>query len=109
MDKARQAAMAAVYRQRDHLAVFDTKVANGEPVTTTTRRTGGIITNTAALVSAESQRDGAIQQPRRFKGNLKAYQLKGLTWLVNLYNQGINGILADEMYANNSLNCGVFI
>lgn len=25
------------------------------------------------------------------------YQRKGLSWLVNLYEQGINGILADEM------------
>lgn len=28
---------------------------------------------------------------------LKEYQLKGLNWLANLYEQGINGILADEM------------
>lgn len=28
---------------------------------------------------------------------LKDYQLKGLNWLANLYEQGINGILADEM------------
>ncbi|XP_073969515.1 chromatin-remodeling ATPase INO80 isoform X3 [Rhodnius prolixus] len=36
-------------------------------------------------------------QPKIFRGNLKGYQLKGMTWLVNLYDQGINGILADEM------------
>jgi hypothetical protein len=28
---------------------------------------------------------------------LQMYQRKGLSWLVNLYEQGINGILADEM------------
>ena len=28
---------------------------------------------------------------------MKEYQLQGLSWLVNLYEQGINGILADEM------------
>ena len=28
---------------------------------------------------------------------LKEYQLKGLNWLATLYEQGINGILADEM------------
>jgi chromatin-remodeling ATPase INO80 len=32
-----------------------------------------------------------------FKGNLKTYQVKGMSWVVNLYEQGINGILADEM------------
>ncbi|KAI4293178.1 chromatin-remodeling ATPase INO80 [Pancytospora philotis] len=38
-----------------------------------------------------------ISQPRILKTTLKSYQLKGLNWLVNLYNQGINGILADDM------------
>ncbi|KAL1138653.1 hypothetical protein AAG570_008715 [Ranatra chinensis] len=36
-------------------------------------------------------------QPTIFRGKLKGYQIKGMTWLVNLYDQGINGILADEM------------
>lgn len=38
-----------------------------------------------------------VAQPKMLKGKLKAHQLKGLNWLVNLYNQGINGILADDM------------
>lgn len=39
----------------------------------------------------------SIQQPKILKARLKDHQLKGLNWLVNLYNQGINGILADDM------------
>ena len=38
-----------------------------------------------------------IEQPRMVQATLKEYQLKGLTWLAGLYEQGINGILADEM------------
>lgn len=30
-------------------------------------------------------------------GELKSYQLKGLEWMVSLYNNHVNGILADEM------------
>ncbi|CCI49756.1 unnamed protein product [Albugo candida] len=30
-------------------------------------------------------------------GTMRAYQLEGLNWMVNLAHQGINGILADEM------------
>ena len=30
-------------------------------------------------------------------GRLKEYQLAGLTWLVSLHNNRLNGILADEM------------
>lgn len=42
--------------------------------------------------------DGMIEeypQPTIFQGNLKGYQIKGMTWLANLYDQGISGILAD--------------
>lgn len=30
-------------------------------------------------------------------GKLRDYQLQGLNWLIHLYDNGINGILADEM------------
>lgn len=30
-------------------------------------------------------------------GELKSYQIKGLEWMVSLYNNHVNGILADEM------------
>ncbi len=30
-------------------------------------------------------------------GEMKDYQLQGLNWLIKLYDNGINGILADEM------------
>lgn len=39
-----------------------------------------------------------VTQPRMLKGgDLKEYQLSGLQWLVSLYNNNLNGILADEM------------
>lgn len=38
------------------------------------------------------------KQPSFIKfGTMRAYQLEGLSWMVNLAHQGINGILADEM------------
>lgn len=42
--------------------------------------------------------DGSIEelpQPNIFQGVLKSYQIKGMTWVANLYDQGISGILAD--------------
>lgn len=41
--------------------------------------------------------DVQVKQPKLLTCTLKEYQLKGLNWLANLYEQGINGILADEM------------
>jgi ATP-dependent helicase STH1/SNF2 len=36
-------------------------------------------------------------------GSLKDYQLKGLQWMVSLYNNKLNGILADEMVSKDFL------
>ena len=30
-------------------------------------------------------------------GKMRDYQLRGLNWMISLYENGINGILADEM------------
>ncbi|OHT08590.1 Chromatin structure-remodeling complex subunit snf21 [Tritrichomonas foetus] len=38
-----------------------------------------------------------ITQPEHLNGTLKEYQVKGLQWLVSLYQSHLNGILADEM------------
>ena len=38
------------------------------------------------------------QQPSVIKhGIMREYQMQGLNWLIHLYDNGINGILADEM------------
>jgi SNF2 family DNA or RNA helicase len=31
------------------------------------------------------------------QGKMRDYQLAGLNWMIKLYENGINGILADEM------------
>ena len=37
-------------------------------------------------------------QPSVIKfGKMREYQIQGLNWLIHLYDNGINGILADEM------------
>ena len=38
------------------------------------------------------------EQPKMLVGGqLKSYQIKGLEWMISLYNNHVNGILADEM------------
>lgn len=39
-----------------------------------------------------------LPQPSMFKGVLKGYQLKGMTWLASLYYKGISGILAGNYW-----------
>ncbi|KAL3819763.1 hypothetical protein ACJIZ3_005668 [Penstemon smallii] len=50
-----------------------------------------------------------VQTPEMFKGSLKEYQLKGLQWLVNCYEQGLNGILADEMGLGKTIQAMAFL
>ncbi|XP_031494199.1 chromatin-remodeling ATPase INO80 [Nymphaea colorata] len=51
----------------------------------------------------------SVQTPELFKGCLKEYQLKGLQWLVNCYDQGLNGILADEMGLGKTIQAMAFL
>lgn len=69
-------AMKAAHDQLAHLKEFD---------------------DSKGKVISEAYEYQQVRQPDILKAGLKEYQLKGLNWLVNLYNQGINGILADDM------------
>lgn len=51
----------------------------------------------------------SVQTPTMFKGILKEYQLKGLRWLVNCYENGLNGILADEMGLGKTIQAIAFL
>ncbi|KAK3127778.1 hypothetical protein QOZ80_7AG0578330 [Eleusine coracana subsp. coracana] len=51
----------------------------------------------------------SVRTPELFKGVLKEYQLKGLQWLVNCYEQGLNGILADEMGLGKTVQAMAFL
>lgn len=41
-------------------------------------------------------------------GTLRDYQVQGLNWMVSLYENGINGILADEMVCHGMDQSGQF-
>ncbi|MED6190157.1 hypothetical protein PIB30_102930 [Stylosanthes scabra] len=45
-----------------------------------------------------------VTQPSCIQGKLRDYQLAGLNWLIRLYENGINGILADEMVSGIDLD-----
>lgn len=48
--------------------------------------------------TAHRIRESITEQPSIMVGGiLKDYQIKGLQWMVSLYNNRLNGILADEM------------
>lgn len=62
------------------------------------------LANLSPSSSLNLKADGVVEeypQPDMFQGNLKGYQIKGMTWLANLYDQGISGILADGKLKQN--------
>lgn len=47
---------------------------------------------------AHKIKETITEQPKMLiGGQLKSYQIKGLEWMISLYNNHVNGILADEM------------
>ena len=60
--------------------------------------------------SSGSQKQPVISQPATLSGvTLKPYQLEGLSWLVSLYENGLNGILADEMGLGKTIQTIAFL
>jgi ATP-dependent helicase STH1/SNF2 len=56
------------------------------------------------------RRQEIVTQPRSLTGGeLKEYQLSGVQWLVSLYNNKLNGILADEMVGNLSIFFSLYL
>ncbi|KAJ7590813.1 P-loop containing nucleoside triphosphate hydrolase protein [Mycena floridula] len=49
------------------------------------------------------------ESPSYIKGEMRAYQLQGLNWMVSLHHHGLNGILADEMGLGKTLQTISFL
>lgn len=81
----------------------------GESENTTTNTTSGEDGASASAELITGDPDMKYLQPRMFAGKLKVYQLKGLNWLINLYDQGLNGILADDMGLGKTIQTIAFL
>lgn len=78
------------------------KSADSSPSRTELQRQQSADSNTSS--SSTNYYDSAhrkvekVVQPSMLKGgDLKEYQVAGLQWMVSLYNNNLNGILADDM------------
>ncbi|TFK68179.1 hypothetical protein BDN72DRAFT_769633 [Pluteus cervinus] len=49
------------------------------------------------------------ESPSFINGEMRAYQLQGLNWMVSLHHNGLNGILADEMGLGKTLQTISFL
>lgn len=98
--RAEKNANIALEAQRARTAEFDvgSKQVKAQQKKADQKATDDFNAQAAELDFKQTGADiSAIEAPKMLKATMKGYQLQGLSWLVNLYEQGINGILADEM------------
>ncbi|KAE8098737.1 hypothetical protein FH972_016778 [Carpinus fangiana] len=109
--EALRAAQDAVSKQKKLTSAFDTEclrlrqAAEFESLPPEVAGSNNIDLHNPSTMPVTS----TVQTPRMFKGSLKEYQLKGLQWLVNCYEQGLNGILADEMGLGKTIQAMAFL
>ncbi|XP_019455806.1 PREDICTED: DNA helicase INO80-like isoform X1 [Lupinus angustifolius] len=109
--EAFKAAQEAVSKQRSLTNAFDTECLRLRQVD----ETDALQPEVAGASNIDLQTPSTmpvastVQTPELFQGCLKEYQLKGLQWLVNCYEQGLNGILADEMGLGKTIQAMVFL
>lgn len=88
LQRVREGAAAAAQSTQKRLNAFDSEVAQARAKAEVADAGMG---GGAESLSAPSTMPGVgqsdVSQPTVFRGSLKAYQLKGLQWLANLYDQ----------------------
>ncbi|XP_060967508.1 chromatin-remodeling ATPase INO80 isoform X1 [Cannabis sativa] len=108
--EALKAAQDAVSKQKKLTSAFDNECMKlrqiGEPEAP--QEVAGA-SNIDLLHPSTMPVTSTVQTPQLFRGTLKEYQLKGLQWLVNCYEQGLNGILADEMGLGKTIQAMAFL
>lgn len=97
--RAAARAKAIMQKNAQDAAEFDRKVADErEEIMGDNAEAGGLTTESLDFQNPlEGETSKRVTQPKMLQATLKEYQIKGLSWLANLYESGINGILADEM------------
>ncbi|XP_048235895.1 chromatin-remodeling ATPase INO80 isoform X2 [Ricinus communis] len=106
--EALKAAQDAVSKQKKLTSAFDTecsKLRQAADIDASAAGSSDIDLHNPSTMPVTS----TVKTPELFNGSLKEYQLKGLQWLVNCYEQGLNGILADEMGLGKTIQAMAFL
>uniref|UniRef100_A0A2P2MVK8 Chromatin-remodeling ATPase INO80 n=1 Tax=Rhizophora mucronata TaxID=61149 RepID=A0A2P2MVK8_RHIMU len=110
---ALKAAQDAVSKQKKLTSAFDTECSRLREVADTEGPSNDVLVAGSSNIDLHNPSTmpikSNVQTPVLFKGSLKEYQLKGLQWLVNCYEQGLNGILADEMGLGKTIQAMAFL
>lgn len=74
------------------------------------RTEDGCIAEDLTLTDAEKdEKEQAELVPLLTGGKLKSYQIKGVKWMISLWQNGLNGILADQMGLGKTIQTIAFL
>lgn len=72
-----------------------------------TRSKDGCSAEDSSLTDVEEEQAELV--PLLTGGKLKTYQLKGVKWMISLWQNGLNGILADQMGLGKTIQTIAFL
>ncbi|OAY70014.1 ATP-dependent DNA helicase DDM1 [Ananas comosus] len=85
-------------RKRKAASQYNTRKAKTAVAAMLTRSREAVSLEDASLTEEErAAKEQAELVPLMTGGKLKSYQIKGVKWLISLWQNGLNGILADQM------------
>ncbi|KAF3682913.1 ATP-dependent DNA helicase DDM1 [Capsicum annuum] len=85
-------------RKRRATTSYDNKKAKRAVAVMLSRSNeGGSVEDSTLTEEERAEKEQAELVPLLTGGKLKSYQLKGVKWLISLWQNGLNGILADQM------------
>lgn len=75
-----------------------------------TRNKDGCTAEDSTLTNEEkTEKEQAELVPLLTGGKLKPYQIKGVKWMISLWQNGLNGILADQMGLGKTIQTIAFL
>ncbi|KAL3637848.1 ATP-dependent DNA helicase ddm1 [Castilleja foliolosa] len=84
--------------KRKSASTYNTRKAKRAVAAMITRTKEGVSSEDLDLTEAErDEKEQAELAPLLTGGKLKPYQIKGVKWMISLWQNGLNGILADQM------------
>ncbi|XP_042014942.1 ATP-dependent DNA helicase DDM1-like [Salvia splendens] len=91
-------------------ANYNNKKAKRAVAAMLTRGKDGCSAEDSTLTDAErDEKEQAELVPLLTGGKLKTYQLKGVKWMISLWQNGLNGILADQMGLGKTIQTLAFL
>ncbi|CAH9119542.1 unnamed protein product [Cuscuta europaea] len=97
-------------RKRKAAAQYDNKKAKKAVAAMLTRTKEGESPDYSALTEEEkADKEQSKLAPLLTGGKLKSYQIKGVKWMISLWQNGLNGILADQMGLGKTIQTIAFL